>query len=89
MVGDIKNFLDAHPKIANDSIVRFTEFGPSSLNILIQYLIFTNEYAVFCEIQERVNLEIMRIVESSGAKFAFPTQTIYLNKEDGSVESKK
>ena len=57
------------------------EFGASSLDIMILYFIDTMDWSVFLKIKEEVNFEIMRIVEAHNADFAFPTQTIHLEKD--------
>ena len=36
----------------------------------------------FQKIKEQVNYGIMKIVEEEGASFAFPTQTVYLQREE-------
>ena len=58
-------------------VVRFQEFGGSSLDILVLY--FTNAIPLpdHLETKERVNLEIMRKLADMDIGIAFPTQTIY------------
>ena len=58
----------------------FTEFGESSLNFEVVYYISTNDYMKAMNAQQRINLEIMRRFEEEGIDFAFPTQTININK---------
>jgi len=60
--------------------VRFISYGDFSLNIEIFCYVMTNDYVEFLEKQEEVNFEIMKIVEKSGSDFAFPSQTIYMEK---------
>ena len=69
-----------HPKIGEDITVHFTDFSSSSLNILVLYFVMSNEYEIMVEVQEEVNIEIMAIIENHGCEFAFPTQTIYVQK---------
>jgi small-conductance mechanosensitive channel len=40
----------------------------------------SNEYEIMVEVKEEVNIEIMAIIENHGCEFAFPTQTIYVQK---------
>ena len=47
---------------------------------MVLYYIDTMDWSVFLKIKEEINFEIMRIVEEHGADFAFPTQTIHLEK---------
>ncbi len=80
IISDIKTVLLKHPKIGEDITVHFTDFSSSSLNILVLYFVMSNEYEIMVEVQEEVNIEIMAIIENHRCEFAFPTQTIYVQK---------
>ena len=56
-------------------------FADSSLNINIVY--YTKEIALapHLKIKEALNLNIMAIVEEEGCSFAFPTQTLHIQKD--------
>jgi len=81
IVEEIQNFIDNHPHTNQDGEIHFIEFGPSSLDIMVLYYIDTMDWSVFLKIKEEINFEIMRIVQAHGADFAFPTQTIHLEKD--------
>ena len=80
VVSTIQKFVDEHPNTNQDGIIHFVEFGPSSLDIMILYYIDTMDWGVFLKVKEEINFEIMRIVQAEKADFAFPTQTIHLDK---------
>ena len=81
IVEEIQNFIDNHPHTNQDGEIHFIEFGASSLDIMVLYYIDTMDWSVFLKIKEEINFEIMRIVQAHGADFAFPTQTIHLEKD--------
>ena len=56
----------------------FTGFGDFSLNFEIVYYIDNPNYTSAMDIQQSINLSIMRRFEEQGIKFAFPSQTLYL-----------
>lgn len=58
-------------------VVRFTDFGASSLNIMVYYFTVQIGWDAHLVVKERVNLAIMRSLEELGLSIAFPTQTIY------------
>jgi len=58
-------------------IVRFEDFGASSLDIRVAYFTKATDYAGHLETRERVNLAIMRALEQLGLSIAFPTRTVY------------
>jgi MscS family membrane protein len=82
IVGDIQSLLDKHPKTNEDGLVRFEEFGDSSLNIMVLMYVDTTDYSEFMAVREEVNLKIMEIVKKHGSDFAFPSTTVYLQKEN-------
>ena len=56
----------------------FTTFGDYSLNFEIVYYIDNRDYTLAMDIQQSINLSIMRKFEEQGIEFAFPSQTLYL-----------
>jgi len=78
VTADIFNFLQEHAMIQNEPIVRFTEFGNSSLDILIMYNVLTSEVDKFVKIKEEVNYKIMEIVSNNNCRFAFPSTSVYV-----------
>ena len=58
-------------------VVRFDDFGESSLNIVVMYFTRDIDYAAHMETKERVNLAMMRALERLSLSIAFPTQTVY------------
>ncbi|MBN2095931.1 mechanosensitive ion channel family protein [Candidatus Peregrinibacteria bacterium] len=61
--------------------VHFKEFGDFSLNFEVVYFINSREYADYMDAQQKMNLAIIKEFEKEDIEMAFPTQTIYLNKE--------
>ena len=86
VVRKIRNLLKEHPEVDQDfSLVNFTDFGASSLDIFIYYFTKTTNWERHLEAKQDINLSIMRIIEESGLSIAFPSHTVYLkndNKED-------
>ena len=80
IVSDIQKYIDNHPHTNQDGEIHFVEFGASSLDVMVLYYIDTMDWSVFLNIKEEINFEIMRIVNEHGADFAFPTQTLHLEK---------
>ena len=56
----------------------FTTFGDYSLNFEIVYYIDNRDYTLAMDIQQSINLSIMRKFEEQGIEFAIPSQTLYL-----------
>jgi len=62
-------------------LVHFTDFGESSLDILVYYYASTAKWENYLDTRQEINLAIMRKLEELGLAIAFPTRTVYLEKE--------
>lgn len=81
IIKEIKEMLANNDNIHDDVImVNFSEFAASSLNIFCYYFTKTTNWSEFLEVREETYLEIMKIVENNGSSFAFPTQTLHIDK---------
>ena len=80
IIEDIKKAIISHPQTTENYVVHFTDMETSSLNILVVYFVKGNDYENMLKVKEDLNFKFMEIVEQHGCTFAFPTQTVYLNK---------
>ncbi len=82
IVKEIKQMLQEHPGIAKNQtlLVFFDKFSDSSLDIFIYTFTNTANWIEYMAIKEDINLKIMDIVERNGSSFAFPSQSIYVEK---------
>ncbi len=62
--------------------VYFNEFNDCSLNIYMSYWVSPPDYWLYLEVNQRVNIEMMKRFEAEQIEFAFPTQTLYLKKDE-------
>ncbi len=79
---EVEAMLRAHASTwPNRVVVRFFQFGASTLDLEAFCWIQEIDPDQFRRIREEHLLGIMRIVERAGAKFAFPTQTVLLRPD--------
>lgn len=81
VVEDVQKMLNDHEMTNNESIVRFQEFGSSSLDILIIFFVNSPRWEDYINTKQDINYKIMEIVESHKCDFAFPSTTVYLQNE--------
>ena len=81
IVSDIQNLIDEHPDTNKDGMVRFHEFGSSSLDILVVCFVTSNQWTKFVDVKQDINFKIMEIVEKHHCDFAFPSTTVYLQNQ--------
>ena len=81
LMQDLQAMLDASPLTnRGTNIVQLVNFGDSSINILISAYLLTNVYAEFLQMQNDLNLNIMDIMQADGVDFAFPSTSVYIEK---------
>ncbi len=75
----VREMLKDDPDINNGTIlVNFTDFQDSALGIFCYFFTNTTHWQEYLMIRERMNLNIMKIVENNKAAFAFPSQSVYI-----------
>lgn len=80
----LKELLVGHPRVTPDPArIRLVGFGAYSLDLELFCYIDTSDWAEFLAIREDLMLRIMDVIEASGTGFAFPSQTLYLGRDDG------
>ena len=76
--------LTNHPEIdtKQNIVVNLTEFGASSLDILVDAFTKTIKHAEYQAVRHEVFMNILDIIASHKAECAFPTQTLFVNSEN-------
>jgi len=81
---EVRKLLYAHPKISPDPArIRFVGFGAYSLDLEIFAYVTTTDWNEFLQVREDVFLSVMDAIDASGTGFAFPSQTLYLGRDEG------
>ncbi len=62
--------------------VRVDEFNASSIDFLVYAFTKTINWGEWLEAKEDLAVAVMQIIERAGTSFAFPSRTIYLQKQD-------
>lgn len=75
----IREIIQAQDQARFDR-AHFNEFRDSSLNYEIVYYVENPDHNVYMDIQQNINLEIARRFANEGIDFAYPTQTVFLEK---------
>ena len=61
--------------------IRVTQLNDYSIDLLIYCFTKSTRWYDFTKAKEDLILEIIRIVKNNGSDFAYPTQTIHLEKD--------
>ncbi len=81
----IREIIEAQPDVRFDRC-HFKSFGDSSLDFEAVYYVLLPDYNAYMDRQQTINLAIMRAFEEQGIEFAYPTQTLYVGRLDGSQD---
>ena len=79
----IEDYINNHEDF-NTSIgvsVRVDKFADSSIDMYVRCFTKTNRWSEYLKVKERLALSIKEIVEGQKASFAFPSQSIYVEKK--------
>lgn len=79
IVAEFRRLLLAEPDVDPASVIcYFRDYGASSLDIWLVYVVKDPDFHRHMELRQRLNLAFMRAVEARGLSFAFPTQTVHV-----------
>ncbi|WAA10870.1 mechanosensitive ion channel family protein [Fervidibacillus albus] len=89
VIYEIREFLQNDPDIHKETIfVHFDRFADSSLEIFFYFFTKTTVWGEFLDVKQRINFQIMEILEREGVEIPFPTQTLYVETME-KTQSKK
>jgi small-conductance mechanosensitive channel len=75
----VKKIIDDQEMTTYDR-VHFKKFGDFSLVFEIVYYVESPDYNLYMDKQQAINLSIMEAFKAQGIEFAYPTQTLFLEK---------
>ncbi len=77
----IKDILGKEENLTQDFRVFFTAYDASSLRIEYTYYVKNpTDIGFFLKTKNKINLEIKEKFDKAGLEFAFPTQTLHIQK---------
>ncbi|MBI3775651.1 MAG: mechanosensitive ion channel family protein [Gammaproteobacteria bacterium] len=77
----VREIITAQPKTRFDR-AHFKEYGDFALIFEMVYFVLDSDYNVYMDIHQAINLEIYRRFAQEGIEFAYPTQTLYVNRAE-------
>ncbi len=81
LLSELRALLEKDERVsAEGRRVQFLKFGTYSLDIELFAYVLTPDYAYFLTVQEELLLRVMEIVKKHDSDFAFPSQTLYVEK---------
>ena len=88
LLRDIRELLQNTDDIDSDSvIVHFINFSASSLDVRVICQVLLVDWRQFTALKEKLYLDIMDMIERRGLRFAFPSQSVYIENPSGGAPS--
>lgn len=77
----VRQIIESHSDVRFDR-GHFASYGDFSLNFEFVYFVISSDYVKYMDTQQSINIQIYKEFEKKGIEFAYPTQTVFLNKEE-------
>jgi small-conductance mechanosensitive channel len=74
----VRGIVEAHQKVRFDR-AHFKSFGESSLAFEVVYWMLDPDFNLYMDVQQKINLEMLRAFEREGIRFAYPTRTLVVD----------
>ena len=79
VVGEIRGIVTGEAEVDGTSVhVYFRDYSASSLDIWVAYNAKDPDFAKCMALRQRINLAMMRTIETHGLSFAYPTTTMHI-----------
>ena len=78
-IDGIRKIMKSHPKVVEENqLVYFYQMADSSLNVYVRVHLDTRYWDAELEIKEGIYLDIIRLANVLGIRFAFPSRALYI-----------
>src|SRR5690606_14999637 len=77
----IKEIITSYEKTKFDR-AHFLKYGAYSLDIEVVYIFLSSDYNEYADLHEKILLDIHKAFESNELEFAFPTQSIFVERTE-------
>ena len=75
--GVVRKLIESHPELRFDR-AHFKALGTNSLDYEVVYIVEDPAYNLYMDLQQSINLGLLREFKAMGVEFAFPTRTVHI-----------
>ena len=87
---DVRQMLGTDARVETETArARFVKFGSYSLDVEIFAYVRAADYVAYLAVQEELLMRIMAIVKYAGTGLAFPSQTMYVRRDDSAARARR
>ena len=82
----VRKIIEGLPQLKFDR-AHFKAYGASALEYEVVYIVQDPAYGVYMDMQQAINLAMMREFKTLGVEFAFPTRTVHIATTPASLQA--
>ena len=76
--GIVRSIIESSDKLRFDR-AHFKDFGTNAMNYEVVYIVLDADYNLYMDLQQMINLQLMRELKNLDVRFALPTRTIHVS----------
>jgi small-conductance mechanosensitive channel len=76
--GMIREIVEQHPTLTRFDRAHFKAYGDSALMFEVVYYMLDPDFNKYMDVQQAINLEMLRRFRAQGISFAYPTRTLHI-----------
>lgn len=88
LVQRVRGVVQEVPEVVLDR-VHFLEFGESSLQLEAVYIVKSAEFNVYMDVQQRINLGILRAMRETGVDIAVPVREVHVTRDEAAPPARQ
>jgi small-conductance mechanosensitive channel len=77
----LKQIIEEHKEITFER-AHFLNYGAFSLNYEVVFFVESPDFVVYADIHQQINFRIFEVFQQKGIAFAYPSQTIFIAKDE-------
>jgi small-conductance mechanosensitive channel len=74
----VREIIGKHETMARFDRAHFKSYGDSALNFEVVYYMLNPDYNTYMDLQQAINLDLLRAFRDMGVSFAYPTRTLHI-----------
>ena len=78
----VRAIVEAHTTAVRFDRAHFKGYGDSALQFEVVYYVLSADFNIYMDIQQKINLDLLRAMREQGVAFAYPTRTVHIVAPD-------
>ncbi|HEY4541957.1 MAG TPA: mechanosensitive ion channel family protein [Noviherbaspirillum sp.] len=74
----VRQAIERHPTLARYDRAHFSKYGENALHFEVVYYMLDPDYNKYMDVQQAINLDLMRSLRDMNVAFAYPTRTLHI-----------